>query len=496
MNNEPSIRELERLREAVTARLGLAFPDEQLQVLAGVASKRMRALGLHALPEYLAHLSSPPSVQNELCELAKLLTVPETYFFRGDDQFRALADRLQQRAASGGRRVRILSAGCASGEEPYSIVMALRESLRPFEAWDISVDAFDANTAMLEKAKRGCYGAWSLRATSEALKSRYFTRKERDFQVVESVRSGVRFAYRNLADELPLVEGDALYDAIFCRNVLMYFDPQIARRIVARFERALAPGGLLFLGHAETMRGLSEGFRLCHTHGAFYYESAGAAVEAPAALAAPVLELEAGPYSWVDRIAVASQRVHLLTQRSAESAGIDAIEEQVGWDLGQVTALLREERFDEALEFLHALPPASQSSAEVLLLRALTLTNKGAGGAAEAACRRLLEVDAASAGAHYLLALCREQRGDCAGASECDRRSIQLDTTFAMAHLHLGLLAKRDRDRVLARAELERALHLLDQEDTARLLLFGGGFSRMALMKLCAAELAVLGAER
>lgn len=494
MSFKLSTFEVGRLREAITTRLGLAFADEQLEVLASAATKRVRTLGVASFVEYLARLESPGPIGDELFELAKLLTVPETYFFRGEEQFRALADALEAQAATRGRVVRILSAGCASGEEPYSLVMALRESLRPFETWSVSVDALDVNTAMLEKAKRGRYGAWSLRATSEALKARYFRRDEREFLVEESVRAGVRFSCRNLADEQPFAGTDGAYDAIFCRNVLMYFEPSVARRIVARFQRALAPGGLLFLGHAETLRDLSEGFRLRHSHDAFYYETAGGAVATSTGSTPAIQDIEPSPTSWVDCIALASQRVRALTQRSLEAAPDSSIRDDAGWDLAAVTALLREERFGEALELLHALPGASHSSAEVLLLRALTLTNKGAGDLAEAACRRLLEVDAASAGAHYLLALCREQSGDPAGAIECDRRCIHLDSTFAMAHLHLGLMAKRTFDRPLAQVELDRALRLLDQEDTARLLLFGGGFSRVALMRLCAGELAALGA--
>lgn len=492
MTAEFATEEVERLRELVTQGLGLAFADEQLEVLATVALKRMQGLGVTSLTQYVARMEDPVARTAELAALAMALTVPETFFFRAAEQFRALIDALQSRADGNGRVVRLLSAGCASGEEPYSLAIALREGLHPRDAWDVAIDAFDVNEAMIARAKQGTYGPWALRATSEALKEHYFRARERTFEVDAGVRSVVRFACKNLVEPESL-RADGFYDAIFCRNVLMYFDQEIARRIIAGFERALKPGGLLFLGHAETLRGLSHDFSLRHSHEAFYYQKAGA-IDAPQAplRADGLLTPPATSQSWFDCIQLASQRIQTLTKRSLDVVSPPAAGEP-SWDLAEVLGLLREERFAEALEMLHALPKSSHSSADVLLLFALALTNKGSCQDAEAACGRLLEVDPGSAGAHYLLALCREQAGDAPGAIECARRAIFLDSTFAMAHLHLGLLAKRTQDWALARTELDRALCLLDLEDTSRILLFGGGFSRTALVRLCHGELAALG---
>jgi chemotaxis protein methyltransferase CheR len=480
------------LRELVTQGLGLAFADEQLELLASVALKRMQALGATALEQYIMRLEDPVARAGELAALATPLTVPETFFFRGEEQFRALLEALEARTGKDRRAVRVLSAGCASGEEPYSLAIALREGLRPRDAWDIAIDAFDVNPAVIGAAQRGSYGPWALRATSEAMKQRYFRRQERVFDVDPAVRALVRFSCKNLVDAGAL-GGEEVYDAIFCRNVLMYFDQEIARRIIGGVARALKPGGLLFLGHAETLRGLSHDFTLRHSQEAFYYQKAGA-VEAPRApLRAPgAFVPPPQSLSWFDCIELASQRIQTLTTRSLDVVSPRAPDEP-SWDLAEIVGLLREERFVEALELLNALPKSSHASADVLLLFALALTNKGACEEAKAACRRLLEVEPESAGAHYLLALCSEQAGDTSGAMECARRAIFLDSTFAMAHLHLGLLAKRSQSWALAKAELDRALYLLDLEDASRILLFGGGFSRAALMRLCRGELAVLG---
>jgi chemotaxis protein methyltransferase CheR len=163
------------------------------------------------------------------------------------------------------------------------------------------------------------------------------------------------------------------------------------------------------------------------------------------------------------------------------------------WDLGPAFDLLRQERFAEALGVVEALPSGSTSDPGVLLLRAALLTHGGDLARAEASCRRLLEVDGLSAGAHYLLALCRDGAGDRRGAVDHDLAAARLDPGFAMPRLHLGLIARRAGEREAMRRELERAVALLEWEDDLRVLLFGGGFDRDALIDLCRAELVPCG---
>lgn len=151
--------------------------------------------------------------------------------------------------------------------------------------------------------------------------------------------------------------------------------------------------------------------------------------------------------------------------------------------------LLRQERLADAMDALNALADGGREDPDAQLLRAVLLTNGGQRAEAETLCGELLEGNAHSAGAHYLLALCREHAGDVRGAVDHDEASIALDGQLAMPHLHLGLLARRLGDRVQSRRYMERALTLLGNEDPARLLLFGGGFTRDALLALCRAEL-------
>jgi chemotaxis protein methyltransferase CheR len=161
-------------------------------------------------------------------------------------------------------------------------------------------------------------------------------------------------------------------------------------------------------------------------------------------------------------------------------------------DLSRPLQLLRHERFTEALELLHPPEPSSAADPAALLLRAALLSHQGALLEAQQACHELLRLDDLNAGAHYLLALCCERRGDGQQAVEHDRTAVYLDAGFAMPHLHLGLMARRKRETDAAKRELELALLLLEREDESRLLLFGGGFTRGALLALCRSELSNL----
>lgn len=155
--------------------------------------------------------------------------------------------------------------------------------------------------------------------------------------------------------------------------------------------------------------------------------------------------------------------------------------------------MLRRERFADAMDLLGSLPAGSEDDPDAQLLRAVLLTNSGRLREAEQACAAILAADELNSGAHYLMALCREHAGDCDAADEHDRMATYLDAGFAMPRLHLGLLARRRGDLDRARLELTHALDLLAREDGSRILLFGGGFSREALLGLCRAELGAAG---
>lgn len=497
---------VERMRRLISQRLGLHFDDDKLPFLAEVLAGRAEAARL-AASQYLAALEAGGAPE-ELRALAQDLTVTETYFFRNIEQFRALAERVlpdRMRARASTRKLKLLSAGCASGEEPYSLAMLLRERVAD-PGWETSIEAADINVAMLRKAARGRYSGWSLRETPAEMRDRWFTPDGRDWILDASICSAVTFQETNLAQARPERWMPETYDVVFCRNVLMYFSPTCAEALVGRLTRALAPGGYLFLGHAETLRGLSNDYDLHHTHGTFYYrrkDTAAVSLAAAPAWEPPRTQTEAAldvqwTSSWIETVRSSSERIQALAERPLAAAEPRAAARQVApppaaVDLSAAMALLKLERFREALAQLSRLPAESLADPDVLLLRAVLLTHEGDLDAARDMCSELLQRDTLSAGAHYLLALCCEGLGDRKAAIDHDQTATYLDPLFAMPRLHLGLMARRAGERESARRELAQALALLQREDASRLLLFGGGFGREALVALCRAELAAAG---
>lgn len=477
---------LEAFRTLVARSLGLRCEDAQLDRLADVLRLRLHATGVRAFPSYAAGVDA-----EEVRVLAGLLTVGESSFFRSVDNFTALTElalpeRMRARLAAGTPRLRILSAGCSSGEEVYTLAILLRERLPELAAWDVRIVGIDVNPQALARARRGRYSAWSLRETPEAMRTKYFRAAGCDHQIDPALSSWVEIDEKNLVTEDPIFWQPDSFDAIFCRNVTMYFTPEAAAGVVERLHRSLAAGGYLFLGYAETLRGVSKDFHLRHTHQTFYYQKRG-----PGEPHAEPHAAEPATASWYDEVRRSAQRIESLVGPLA-APGVDwPRPAPIVPELALALDLLRRERYAEATALVRTLPPDPVGDPDTRLVLAALLTNGGGFEEAEAICRRILELDELCGGAHYLMALAREHQGDSAGAVEHDEAAIYLDPTFAMPHLHLGLLAKRRCDRTVAHSSLSQALALFAREDAARILLFGGGFTREMLIEFCRSQLRV-----
>ncbi|MGE0449548.1 MAG: CheR family methyltransferase [Vicinamibacterales bacterium] len=488
-----------RFRDMLTTRLGLQFADERLHELADLLQARA---GSGSVDAYLDALSDAPIDDRELSTLAGTLTVSETYFFRNMDQFRALEEMVlpDVAARAADRPLRVLSAGSASGEEAYSIAIVVDRARASRALPRVEIAGIDISPRVLERARRAHYSEWALRGTPDEIRRAYFQKRGRDYVLSPATAEAVRFEQRNLLDESPDLWRPAWFDVIFFRNTFMYFAPDAAQAVIDRATRALVPGGYLFVGHAETLRGLSDDFELVHTHNTFYYrrrtDRTARALPPGEALDTRPKALPLEDTAWFDTIGDASARIrHVVDaalaqvgtpQRDGPPAADPAPGDLAPRRLAATLALLGEERFDEALALLERSP---QADADALLVRAVLLTNLGRFEEAARACDAVLRVHPLSAGAHYLLALQARHHGDLRRARQHDEAAIYLDRSFAMPHLHLGLIARHAGDAAGARDHLAAAERLLHREDPGRLLLFSGGFTREALLRLCQAEL-------
>ena len=254
------------LRTFVYQHCGIALSEQKHQLVQGRLARRLRALGLKDFGAYCELLRSDP--ERELGELASAISTNVTAFFREVHHFEALANEmlpqwLEQKRREGDR-LRIWSAGCSSGEEPYSLAMVLAEALercdRPIDA---KILATDLSPAALAAAQKGVYPVERLEGVSAERRKRWFLRGEGEYAGLASVHPKLRALTTilplNLLHEWPM---QGPFDAIFCRNVVIYFDQPTKQKLFQRFARLLPAGGPLFLGHSESMHGLSDEFEL------------------------------------------------------------------------------------------------------------------------------------------------------------------------------------------------------------------------------------------
>lgn len=250
----------------VRERAGLHFDETTRYLVESRIARRIDETDFGSFASYFYQLRHGEGAEEELARLIDLLTTHETYFFRERSQLEALVceivPELRLRADRRGEPVRIWSAGCASGEEPYSVVMlGLEAGLVPGR--DFQVLATDISRSILARARTGLYREASFRDGDESMRSRYFARKDGVSKISDEVRRHVDFMHLNLVDDAKLALIGTM-DVILCRNVIIYFDLATKRRVMQTFHDKLRPGGCLLLGHSESLANVTTLFELKH----------------------------------------------------------------------------------------------------------------------------------------------------------------------------------------------------------------------------------------
>ncbi len=257
--------EFRLLRDLINEHAGLHFGDDSMFVFERRLAERVVTLGLDGFDAYYKHLRFAVGGPTELEQALEALTTKETYFFRQEYQLRAFKDELLPRLAAANaaqRRLNVWSAGCSTGEEAYTLAILILES-GLFTNWDINVIGSDVCRSNVAHARRAIYRRGSFRVTPDAVKRRYFDERPDGSYLVDEVRRLCHFGQLNLLDaEWARTVGRV--DAVFCRNVLIYFDERSKRRVIDMLYERLVPGGYLLLGHSESLLHLSTAFELVH----------------------------------------------------------------------------------------------------------------------------------------------------------------------------------------------------------------------------------------
>jgi chemotaxis protein methyltransferase CheR len=268
--------EFKLFRDLIYEECGVSLSLEKRTFLESRLRRRLDELGIASGYEYYRAITDPRGRSQELPALLDSLMICETSFFRNLPQFELFRDVVLPEIAgrkvkSGTRILRVWSAGCSTGQEPYSAVITLLENLPDRESWTMRVVASDLSFTALERAQSGLYRVDQLKGIHPDSVAKYFRLENGHYIVNDSVKSRVRFDYHNLKND----NGLRGLDIIFCRNVMIYFDAEEQRRLVSRFANCLVPGGFLFLGHAESLQGLSTRFAMIHRNKGIAYRLEG-----------------------------------------------------------------------------------------------------------------------------------------------------------------------------------------------------------------------------
>lgn len=262
--------EFTELRDLIRSRFGIYYDDSKQFLLQSRLQARLIKCRVSDFAGYVRFLNLSPRREDEITELASVLSNNETYFFREHAQLDVLAGEVVERALrSAGGRLRVWSSACSSGEEPFTLAMTLLEGRR-IPASQITINASDISTRALEKSGVAYYRELSFRATKPEMIQRYFKPLQDGFVISDEIKRMVNFFRLNLLDERAIAAVGKM-DAIFCRNVLIYFDKPTQKRVVENFARALRPGGYLFLGHAESIMRLTDLYEPVISSKAIYY---------------------------------------------------------------------------------------------------------------------------------------------------------------------------------------------------------------------------------
>lgn len=462
-------RDYVRFNRLLLDRCGMYFSESRQSELALGVKQAFAASTCISLDDYYSLLLDPKSGAMEMDRLINAVTVGETHFFRNQPQFDALYHHVlpelitRQRPL---RALRIWSAGCASGEEAYSVAMLLRELLPDANDWAITILATDINNEALDRARQALYGEWAFREERARLwRQRYFIREGKRYRLKPEVRRMVTFARLNLVDDVyPSYETNTTsLDLVLCRNVTIYFSELVTRRVVARFYEALTPGGWLVVGHAEPSLSVYHRYETCNYPDAVLYrrpfQSTAVASPVWTPLAEPCnLPEDAPPY-------------HPPAPRT-ETPG-DLLEQAEEW--------IHDGRAEEARDLLLTLSASRPDDATVGTLLGRAYANLGDWRNAEYWCAQAVALDKLAGDAYYTLSLIYQHQGRLDEAITMMKKVVYLDRNHILGHFGLADLYRDKRLWGQAQKSLDNARRLLNGHADDDLIPGSGGITVSSL---------------
>lgn len=472
---------LSQLSERLTLQMGLHYPPTRWGDLERGITAAAPALGTANKETCVRQLLSAPLTHRQIGILACHLTVGETYFFREKRCFEVLEERLfpelMRACTRANRPLRIWSAGCCTGEEPYSIAMLLDRLIRHSGEWNATILATDINPIFLQKAAEGLYSEWSFRNTPLWVKERYFQRRRNGkFEILPHIRKRVTFSSLNLAeDAYPSGINDTnAMDVIFCRNVLMYFSPEWIKKTGQNFHRSLVSGGWLVVSPAEISNSLFPQFKATAFPGAVLYHKT----------ENPKSQISTAEYS----VPVSHPPPNALCM-SAPALPQASEDEEVDRSLQNTRTEISPEATNGPVQPVKVHCVASAANLEEIdALCRISRFHANRGELVEAVkwCEKAIAANKLNPAAHFLLATVHEELGQSEIATQSLIRTLYLDPGFVLAHFALGNLCLSQGRRAEASRHFDNALALLRAYPYDKLLPESGGLTAGRLVQIIA----------
>jgi chemotaxis protein methyltransferase CheR len=471
--------EFGQFRDYLAVKTGLALRSEKKEELLELLSRRMAKLAPQMTFEhYFRVLQSEGDLGAELRALVARLTVGETHFFRNRPQFDALRNvvlpELIRKRRDKVKRLRFWSAGCSTGEEPYSLAMLLLELLPDIEDWSVVILATDINTESLATAKEGFYRNWSFREVDTYYQRRFFTEEEEGWRISPQVREMVTFRYLNLAEDV-YPAGVTLTDSqdlIVCRNVMIYFNVDLSLEITGRFYRCLEDMGYLVVGHAEHSEMVYSRFRRKMFGSAILYSRAEDGEYWEKGIKLRFRGSGKEPADLVPHRA-GGERKKKGVQRPADTEETVRFEEAV--------RLYQEMSFEGSLKLFRAILLLNPGNERARYMAALISANCGDIDEAEKDVSLILGNNPLHLEATYLQSLVCRIRGDDAGEVAALKKTIYLNRDFVLGHFQLGIFYLRDGREDDAQRSLANVLEILKERAEED---FVGGVDDLTVGKL------------
>jgi chemotaxis protein methyltransferase CheR len=453
-----------RFSKLADKRFGLHFSNKRRAELERGVKQAFAASTCADLDEYYHLLQDPESSALHIERLVNALTVSETHFFRDAGQFEALREHVLPQIIERRRPLRTLriwSAGCASGEEPYSIAILLRELLPDVDEWAITILGTDLNTEALARARKATYGNWAFREEqAKQVQSRYFRQQKGRYQLVPEIQRMVKFSQLNLAEPVypDYATNTTFMDLILCRNVTIYFNGDTTLQIVERFYDALIDGGWLVVGHSEHSLVTYRRYQAHNFPGAILYQRAGQPIE------------QFKEWDWLERAKETPKTVEVPAPRpvqvpldvSPPSILISPPEEEEQTDPAERARELLEYGYsEEARDLLLGLVESEPQHATTCTLLGQAYANLGCWEEAERWCHKAIQINKLALDAYYTLALVLQHQGQVAQAIDAMKKVVYIDRHYVPAHFGLA-------DLYHTAGKLSKALKSLD--NTSRLL--------------------------